>query len=140
MSEPQQIFAAIAAGVANAPERGLALLQPIVDRGPRPTYALLCSLAEAASHTAREQPGDFFGIELESVTTGEPGSIEELPPQIRFAAQFVTAWANRDHDTAHGLFTALAATEHLATGIGAVYDMAVATARNIVDAQRQGRP
>ena len=134
---PELILQALAHGIHGNPERGLHLIQPLVDEGPRSTYALLGALAETASRQARETRDALevggtdvmFGIEIE----GPEGlaSAQVLPAPLRFAVQFVTAWANRDQDTAHALFWALAepsdrlGTDDLATVIGIVFDMAV---------------
>ncbi|MEC3995222.1 hypothetical protein VSR01_17435 [Actinacidiphila sp. DG2A-62] len=143
-TEAQTILDALAHSVAGDTERGLALLQPLVDAGPRSTYALLGSLAEVASSDAREaSPGSSFGMEV--IGPDGPADAELLPPPLRFAAHFVTAWANRDQDTAHALFWAVAepsdryGTDDLAEAIRAVFAMAAATAEYEVARKRRQR-
>ena len=140
--EPLIIGAALACSVAGEHQRGLDMLQPIVDAGPRSTYALLGSLAEVASKDAREtSPDMMFGMEV--IGPDGPADVQLLPPPLRFAARFVTAWANRDQDTAHALFWAIAepsdrdGTEDLAEAITAVFGMAAAVTEYLVLEQRQ---
>lgn len=138
---------AVAHGVTGDQERGLAMLQPLVDAGPRSTYALLGGLAEAAAFTAlqNQQPGEVFGLPVENTVTGQTASADVLPPPLRFAAQFLTAWANRDQDTALALFTTFAfasddaGTPDLAEAIGLLYSMAVATSTEVVRQAREAR-
>lgn len=138
---------AVAHGVAGDQERGLLMLQPLVDAGPRSTYALLAGLAETAAFTAlRDQrPGEVFGLPVENTLTGQAASVDVLPPPIRFAAQFTTAWANRDRDTALALFTAFAfesddaGTPDLGDAIGVLYAMAVTTSTEVVRQAREER-
>lgn len=144
-SDSRQITEALSYGIAGDDARAMELLQPIVDRGRRATYALLATLAEAASMDARrQQPGMHFGITVEHTITGAAGSADDLPPAIRFAARFVTAWANRDQDTTLALYEAVAGhaeehgTSHLVDGIGAVYDMAVVSLRGVLERERRG--
>nr|WTB35224.1 hypothetical protein OG781_42345 [Streptomyces sp. NBC_00830] len=127
---------ALARAVAGDVQGGAELLVPLIADGPRTAYGLAAMLAETASFLARreQQPGTFFATTVEHAVTGEPGGIEELPPEIQFAAQFTTAWANRDQDTAIALFGALVnkaeASEvaELVDGLMALFQMAVATA------------
>jgi hypothetical protein len=138
---------AISLGVTGDPERGVALLQPLVDAGPRSTYALVAGLAEVAATTALQnlRPGESFTCPVENVVTGQPASVDVLPPPVRFAAQFVTAWANRDRGMAQDLFDAFAfqsdrsGTPDLAQAIGVLYDMAVTTSTEVVRAYREAR-
>ncbi|MGA5340461.1 hypothetical protein ACPCK3_15060 [Streptomyces griseoincarnatus] len=138
---------AIAHGVAGDQERGLRMLQPLVDAGPRSTYALLASLAETAAHTAlqNQRPGEMFGMPVENTATGQAAPMDVLPPPVRFAAQFTTAWANRDRDTALALFQAFAfasddaGTPDLGDAIGLLYSMAVTTSTEVVRQARQAR-
>jgi hypothetical protein len=146
-TDPQIILEALAHGVAGAPERGLALIQPLVDAGPRSTYALLGSLAEVASKDAREaSPDTLLGMQV--VGPDGPADVELLlllPPPLRFAARFVAAWANRDQDTAHALFWAVAepsdrdGIDDLAEAIRAVFAMAGASAEYEVAQKRRQR-
>ncbi|MFD4315050.1 hypothetical protein [Streptomyces sp. NPDC058548] len=141
--ESEKILEALSYGVVGEHQRGLATLQPMVDAGPRSTYAMLGALAEMASKEARETnaPGTQFGISAE-VLDGAV-SVDVMPPSLRFAARFITAWASRDEDTAEALFWAVAepsdrdGTDDLADAITAVYGMAVAAAEHTVLQQQR---
>ncbi|WP_413808172.1 hypothetical protein [Streptomyces sp. OE57] len=141
------IAEAVSHGVAGDQPRGVALLQPLVDAGPRSTYALLAGLAEVAACTALEnqRPGTMFGLPVENIATGQPESVDVLPPPLRFTAQFVTAWANRDQDTARALFDTFAGeadrtgSPDLGDAIGLLYGMAVATSTEVVRAHREAQ-
>jgi hypothetical protein len=132
---------ALARAVAGDVRGGGELLVPLIADGRRTAYGLAAMLAETASFLARreQQPGTFFGTTVEHVVTGEPLGIEELPPEVQFAAQFTTAWANRDNDIAMALFGALVnkaeASEgaELVDGILTLFRMAVATAQAVCD-------
>lgn len=140
LNDSKQILAALAAGVAGDPDSGLRSLQPIINRGPAATYALLAALAETATFIAREQDtGDFFWLHVSHIGPDEVTQIsaDELPAPIRFAAQFVTAWANRDEDLAGDLFDALVNAEQVGAGITAVYEAALVTATAIVERQAE---
>lgn len=152
MSRPYEqqsdtIGEAVAYGVTGDHERGLSLLQPLVDAGPLSTYALLAALAEAAAFTAlqNQRPGEAFGIPVVNEITGQAASVDVLPPPHRFAAQFVTAWANRDQDTARALFNAFAhdsdrrGTPDLGDAISLMYGMAVETSTEVVREARRKR-
>lgn len=138
---------AVSHGIAGDQERGLAMLQPLVDAGPRSTYALLGGLAEVAAFTAlqNQRPGEAFGMPVENTATGRPASADVLPPPLRFAAQFLTAWANRDQDTALALFQTFAfasddaGTPDLADAISTLYSMAVTTGAEVVRQAREAR-
>lgn len=150
---PDLIAEALAHGIHGHPERGLLLLEPLVDAGPTSTYALLASLAETASRQARQARefldaagtgadlGVMFGIEIEG--PDGPASAQVLPVPLRFAVQFVTAWANGDQETAEALFRAMAepsvrlGTDDLADSIRIVFDMAVLGAEASLAARRQ---
>lgn len=141
------IAEAVSHGIAGDQDHGLAMLQPLVDAGPRSTFALLGGLAELAAFTAlrNQRPGEAFAMPVEDVRTGEPADPSVLPVPLRFAARFVTAWANRDQDTAWALFHALAeeaertGSSDLGDGVSLVYSMAVATSEEIVREQRAKR-
>lgn len=134
---PELILEALAHGIHGHPERGLALIQPLVDAGPVSTYALLGALAETASRQAKDAKetleasgtGVMFGVEIEG--PDGPASAQVLPVPLRFGVQFVTAWANGDQDTAYALFWAMAepsdlfGTDDLVASIAVVFDMAV---------------
>jgi hypothetical protein len=51
-------------------------------------------------------PGTLYLIEVDG--PDGPSDAGALPPPIRFAARFVTAWASRDQDTAFALSRAVA--------------------------------
>ncbi|QKW06992.1 hypothetical protein HUT18_11850 [Streptomyces sp. NA04227] len=144
--DPKTILEAVAHGVAGDHQAGLDLLQPIVNDGPASTYALLGSLAETATHGIRRDHGPdcTFGIYVEA-PDGREGSSDDLPPPVRFAARFMTAWSNQDQDTAHALFTVLA--EHgdrpdcrdIGDAVTTMYNLAVASASEIAAEQRARR-
>lgn len=143
--DPEAIFQALALGVTGDHQSGLEALQPLVDAGPASTFALLASLAETASKATREMngPGALYGIAV--VGPNGENDIDSLPPPIRFATRFIATWANRDRDTAHALFWAVAGpadqhgTDDLADAITVVYAMAVAAAEHLVLEQRRTR-
>ncbi|MFM9590772.1 hypothetical protein ACKI16_29720 [Streptomyces scabiei] len=137
---------ALAHAVAGDTMTGGMLLVPLIEEGRRSCYALAGMLAETASHIARrDQASGTFGIVVDNLATGLPGSVDVLPPDLRWAAQFVTAWANRDQDTAAALFTTLAdqaeATEgpELVDGLLRLFTMAAATAKEVCAEQRAHR-
>lgn len=123
---------------------GLELL-PLIEDSYGSAYALAAMLAETASHIARrEQTGDFFDITVENTETGESASVDSMPPDVAFAAQFVTAWANRDHDTCDALFVALVKKSQpdgpeLVDGLLRLFQMAVVTSTEVVAEQRRAR-
>lgn len=138
--DSQQILSALAFGVAGDTDRGLSELQPIVERGPGSTYALLGELAEATCATVRDRgPDDWFGVDVSLLTPDgvTDVSVDELPIPIRFAALFITAWANREWDLADVLFKGLVHAQEVGAGVIAVYEIAVSTARNIVTVERR---
>ncbi|MFD3608995.1 hypothetical protein ACFWXA_13140 [Streptomyces atroolivaceus] len=142
--DPHTILEALSHAIAGNPQRGLELIQPIVDAGPRSTYALLGALAETASKDVRDAngPGTLYGLDVQS--PDGPADVDLLPPHLKFAARFVTAWANRDQDTAAALFWAVAersdrSAEDLADAITAVFAMAAAVAEYEVIKQRRNR-
>lgn len=152
MSHPYEeqsrtIGEAVAYGVIGDEEHGLSLLQPLVDAGPRSTYALLGGLAEGAAFTAlqNQRPGEAFTLPVVDKITGRAASVDVLPPPLRFAAQFVTAWANRDQDTARALFNVFAddsdrrGTPDLGDAVGLMYGMAVTTSTEVVREARRKR-
>jgi hypothetical protein len=147
---PQTILEALSHAAAGDHDRGLALIQPLVDAGPVSTYALLASLAEAICRMTAdpqalddvEQRGGFV-----MVVDGPdgPASAELLPKPLRFAGRFITCWANRDRETAWALFRAAAnvseqdGTDDLAEGVTAVFGMAVASTEAFVIERRRQR-
>lgn len=139
-ADSSRIFEALTHGVAGDHDTAMSLLLPALKRNPRSMYATVCSLAESASFDARQhqQPGEHFGIEVEDIKTGAEGSTNDLTPGVRFAAQFVTAWANRDHDTADALYKALHRQnpDEFVIGVRALYDMAVVSLRAFCERKR----
>lgn len=139
-ADSKQIFKALAHGVAGDDDTAWALIQPIVRRSEAAMFATCCALAESAAHEAIQQhgPGGFV-LEVEDIATGAEGSVDVLPPGVRFAAQFMTAWANRDQDTAEALYWALYTSdpEGFAVGFRAVYEMAVVSLRGFVERKRE---
>lgn len=147
---PMTILEALSHGAAGDKDRALALLQSLVDAGPRSTFALLGSLAEAVCRMTTDpealdlapQRGKFV---LAVDGPNGPASSELLPPPLRFAGRFITCWANRDRDTAYALFRAVAyaseqdGTDDLAEAITATFGMAVAATEAFVIEQRAKR-
>lgn len=120
-------------------------LAPLIADSFFSAFALAAMLAETASHIARrEQTGEFFGLTVVNNETGESGSADDMPPDVAFAAQFTTAWANRDEDNAEALFRALVKKAEpdgpeLVDGILQLFRMAVLTATAVVEEQRAQR-
>lgn len=137
------IMTALAHGVTGDTEAGLTLLEPLVQRGPVQAAGVCAALAETLSAEARakQAPGSFFGF-LVATTDGQWADANDLPPGIRFAIQFSTAWANGERDTAYALFDALTGDQTdeqmqaLGDGIGALFDMASASLRDVVERKR----
>lgn len=143
---PTIVGEALAHAVAGDTMTGGMLLVPLIEEGRRSCYALAGMLAETASHIARrDQAPGTFGITVDNTVTGLPGSVDVLPPDLRWAAQFVTAWANRDQDTTAALFTTLAdqaeATDgaELVDGLLRLFSMAVTTAKEVCAEERAAR-
>ncbi|WNI20343.1 hypothetical protein [Actinacidiphila sp. ITFR-21] len=140
---PEIVLEALAYGITGDLDAGLELLQPLVDAGPRSTYALLATLAETCAVRAQmvNVDGTQYGIEVEG--PDGPASVDDLAPHVRFAIRFVTAWINRDRDTAMALFWAVGhhadgyGTDDLANAIRCVYEMAVADAEVVLIAKRR---
>ncbi|WP_306966322.1 hypothetical protein [Streptomyces afghaniensis] len=119
------------------------LLVPLIEDSPRECFALCAMLAVTCTHGLEREPDGMFALQVEDVLTGEPGRPEDLPPVAQFAAQFVTAWANEDQDAAQALFDALAADAGTDAGMGrvvdgviALYGMAIASMRALIEEQR----
>lgn len=141
---PETVLRALALGVSGDEPGGLKLLEPIVAEGPDPTYVLLSTLAEAALFTSRK--GLYPEAPSEYIVEGPGGSrdMDLLPPHLRFAAQFIGAWAARDQDKARALFGTVieqpvteGGDDPLLDGTIAVFMFAVAEAKNIVRTQRR---
>ena len=140
LNDSRQILDALTHGVAGDDHTAWNLLDPIIRRSPAAMYATFCTIAEAAAFDAlhNQKPGEHFGIEVENIHTGEESSIDAFPPGIRFAAQFVTARANRDEDTADALYRSLysADSDDLGIGLRALYDLAVVSLRAYCERKR----
>lgn len=136
---------ALVLGVAGDLMAAGQVLAPVIYDSYGAAYALAGMLAGVASHTARrEQTGGFFTFTIDNPETGEPASADELPLGIAFAAQFTTAWANHDLDTAEALFMALvrsAGTDgsELTDGLLDLLQLAVFAATAVVKEQRAQR-
>lgn len=137
---------ALARAVAGDYEGGGMLLAPLIENGRASCYALAGMLAETASHIARrERPGAWFTVDVVNEATGRTASVDVMAPDKRFAAQFVTAWANRDQNTALALFDSLVdqaeATDgpELVDGILRLYALAVVTAKAVCAEERARR-
>ncbi|MFG2400727.1 hypothetical protein [Streptomyces lydicus] len=141
--DTERIMLALAHGVTGDTETGLTLLEPLAQRGPVQAAGICAALAETMSAEARakQAPGHFFGF-LVATTDGQPADVNDLPPGVRFAAQFSTAWANGEHRTAYDLFDALIGDQGdeqmqaLGDGIGALFEMASVSLREVVDRKR----
>lgn len=138
-TEPQDdpsetIMAALAHGITGNPKAGLMLLKPFF-KTPREMVSLCAALAETAVMVARKQAPDADGFALLALRDGSPADIREMPAGERFAAQFTSAWANGEHQTAYALFNALHGdgseqdADHMANGVLALYGMSVASMR-----------
>ncbi|MFJ2375004.1 hypothetical protein ACIOZL_19675 [Streptomyces sp. NPDC087769] len=129
----ETIMAALAHGMDGYPEKAAALFEPFVKGGPTTTVGLCAALAEMSAIGPRKAlpEGATFGLLVLDARTGQTADIAEAPAGVRFAAQFSTAWANGQQDTAYALFRALVEPEDeqaaadLAEGIRALFDMAV---------------
>lgn len=141
----ETVHAAITRGVEGDVRGGAELLYPLMTSGRGTAYALVAMLAETASHIARrdQMPG-FFTIAVDGIEAGEGGPTDDLLPAFAFAADFVTAWANRDYDMAEALFKNLVNTsrsggEEVVDAVIVLFQMAVVTAAEIVHEQRAAR-
>lgn len=144
---PQEIVSeALARAVAGDEIEAGMLLVPLIADSRSSCYALAGMLAETASHIARrDRAGARFTIDVVNEATGRTASVDVMAPDIRFAAQFVTAWANRDQDTTVALFNALVdqaeATDgpELVDGILRLFALAVVTAKAVCAEERARR-
>ncbi|MFZ3595108.1 hypothetical protein [Streptomyces sp. BH104] len=135
---PDVVAHAVSYGLADNPDGGLMMLQPYVEDGPSTTYQVLVCLAEAALIRTRQEhrPTCEFGMRIETLD-GDERSTDDLSPGSRFAAQFVTAWANLDEDTTSALFMGLAARgdreggTEIGEAVRTLFGFAVATAAEI---------
>ncbi|GLX54466.1 hypothetical protein Shyhy01_74150 [Streptomyces hygroscopicus subsp. hygroscopicus] len=135
---PRIVGEALAMGVRGDLESGVDLIVPLIAADWGSAYALACMLAEAASYIARrdQEPGTVFGMPVQNTETGEWASADVLPPHLRFAGQFTTAWANRDRAHAEAMFTALyersPGGSELVDGLLMLFQMAVCTSEKVV--------
>ncbi|MCY0957677.1 hypothetical protein [Streptomyces sp. H27-H5] len=138
---------AIAKGVRGDREGGLTDLQPLICESPLMMVAVLSVLAEVASLPSREHHPErhFFGLSVSDIHTGKQGSADDLPPPIRFAAQFLAAQANGDRPAAYALFDAFAErclreeNDDLGAATAALYDMAVISTLELAKHGNGGR-
>lgn len=139
-ADSKQMFEALAHGVSGDNDTAWKMIRPIVRRDDTAMYAVFCALAESAAFDSIQQHGaGNFILEVEHIATGAAGNIDELPSGVRFASQFVTAWANRDQDTAEALYLGLYETNPDALGVGlrTLYEMAVVSLRGFVERKRK---
>ena len=138
----ETVHEALVRGVEGDLTGGAELLLPLLTNGTGTQYAVASMLAEIASFiTRRDQVSGPVPMLVPNEVTSA-GAIEATPPGIAFAAEFTTAWANREHDTAEGLFAALVRTTtgdgiELLDALIALFQMAVATSVEIVAEQRR---
>ncbi|MFF5968176.1 hypothetical protein ACFY64_31535 [Streptomyces collinus] len=126
------------------PQGGGLLLAPLITASRAECFALCVMLATAANYGVKAKPEDgMFVLEVEDTVTGRPARPEDLPADLRFAARFAVAWGNEDRDMATTLFDDLAdqadtddGLTRLIDGVIALYAMAIATTRALVDAER----
>jgi hypothetical protein len=139
-ADSKQLFEALAHGVSGDDATAWKMIRPLVRRDETAMFGVFCSLAESAAFDSIQQhgPGNFV-LEVEDIATGAEDSVDVLPPGVRFAAQFVTAWANRDRDTAEALYLALYRSDpdELGVGLRALYEMAVVSLRGFVERKRK---
>lgn len=141
---PLLVKEALNRALAGDPYGGGMLLAPLIEDSHRECYALCVMLATTCTYGIEPQgPGGVFVLEVEDVETGEAGRPEDLPPGAQFAARFVTAWANRDETSTRALFDELAAdpqteagVDRVVDGVLALYGMAIASVRALVEEQR----
>ncbi|MFF0092767.1 hypothetical protein ACFYSF_22780 [Streptomyces canus] len=123
------------------------LLVPLIEESRFSCFALCAMLATAAKagmdHLDTASGLSMVVLQVEDVETGESASVDDLPPDVVFAARFTAAWVNEDRETAQALFDALAADTdtdagmcRLIDGVLALYGMAIATTRALVQAER----
>ncbi|MFC7794577.1 hypothetical protein [Streptomyces cinereoruber] len=135
----ETIMAAIAHGMEGNPALGLSLLSPFLKDGPTPTVSMCASLASMVAVAVEKQnpgaPKGSYG--LLALHHGLPANAQEMPPGLRFAAQFTTAWLNGEGKTAYALFNALLGegtdqdASNLVDGVLALYSLAVTSAQQM---------
>ncbi|MEU6595059.1 hypothetical protein ABZ923_38680 [Streptomyces sp. NPDC046881] len=143
MTAPLLVEEALNRALAGDPHSGGMLLVPLIEDSRRECFALCVMLAVTSAHGLKRGADGMFVLLVEDVETGLPAHPEDLPPHVQFAAQFVTAWANEDHDGAQALFDALAVDIDSEAGMGrvvdgviALYGMAIASVRALIEEQR----
>lgn len=134
----ETIMAAVAHGMTGKPDLGLSLLGTFLKDGPTTTVSMCAALASmVAVATEKQNPGAHGPFGLLALHNGVPTDASAMPPGLRFAAQFTTAWMNDERQTAYALFKALLGDEtdedarNLAQGVFALYDMAVISAQQL---------
>ncbi|MEU1853966.1 hypothetical protein ABZ499_33085 [Streptomyces sp. NPDC019990] len=141
---PLIVQEAMRRALAGDPVGGGMLLVPLIEDSRRECYAL-CGMLATTALIGIEPPPENHGVVLvvEDTATGMPGHPEDLPPDAQFAAQFVTAWADKDQDAALALFEALAVdadteagTCRVVDGVLSLYGMAIASVRALVEERR----
>ncbi|MGV9913422.1 hypothetical protein [Streptomyces tendae] len=141
---PLLVEEALNRALAGDPHGGGLLLAPLIEDSHRECFALCAMLATAATYdTVQARPGGWFVVDVEDTRTGRPGSLDDLPPDVRFAACFCGAWASNNHKAAQALFDGLAADTDTEAGIArivdgvlALYGMAIATVRALIEKKR----
>ncbi|MCX4609484.1 hypothetical protein [Streptomyces mirabilis] len=141
---PLIVEEALNQAVNGNPIGGGLLLVPLIEESRFECFALCVMLATAALTGTKPKPANgMFVLEVEDTWTGQPGRAEDLPPELAFAAEFATAWGNEDRTAAQALFDAVADEAHteagmerLIDGVLALYGMAIATTRALIQEQR----
>ncbi|CAL9534638.1 hypothetical protein [Streptomyces sp. enrichment culture] len=134
---------ALRRAVAGDPLGGGQLLIPLIEDSRRECFALCVMLATAATYGMRPQGSDqLYALQVEDTRTGRPAALEEMPPEVLFAARFAAAWANRDGDGAQALFDALsddmqtdAGQCRVIDGVIALFGLAIARGRELAAPQ-----
>ncbi|WP_329583456.1 hypothetical protein [Streptomyces sp. NBC_01361] len=132
-ADQQHLEAAMAYAVSGDRVAAGAELARIYNKGTNHMYRVWVALAETAVHPIREagRPGAVYGLSVLNADSGRRTSIDEAPPGVRLATQFLTAQANQDTDTTRALFRAALAgqVEVMADAMPMLLDAAVASAR-----------
>lgn len=146
-SPPLIVRDALNRALAGDPAGGGELLLPLIEESARECYALCVMLASTCTYGTRPLgPAAMWRLQVDDVRTGLPGAPDDLADGFGFAAQFVTAYANRDSATTQALFGALArdmSTEagacRVYDGVIALYAMAIAAVRALLAEERATR-
>lgn len=136
---------ALALAVSGDLDGGKAAVVPLISAGSGSAFSLAGMLAEVAAFTALRQPrpgSAEFGTLVVNERTGRTASTEVLPPALAWAAAFLTAWANRDFDTAEAHFKAVCNIpgtdgSHLLDGVLTLFELAVLTAEHVTAERRR---